>query len=47
MGEHALLSASGAERWMNCTRSPRLEELIEEESSEDSRYLSRFKKHQR
>ena len=37
MGEHALLSASGAERWMNCTRSPRLEEFIEEESSEDAK----------
>ena len=32
---HALLSASGAERWMNCTPSPRLEEKlgIEDETS--------------
>lgn len=37
MEEHALLSASGAYRWMACTRSPRLEEFIQEESSEDAK----------
>lgn len=31
--DHALLSASGAERWLVCTPSPRLEELMPEESS--------------
>lgn len=31
--QHALLSASGAHRWMVCTKSPRLEESIEEETS--------------
>lgn len=30
---HALLSASGASRWLNCTPSPRLEEGFKEESS--------------
>lgn len=30
---HALLSASGADRWMNCTASPRLEEQFPEEST--------------
>lgn len=34
MGEHALLSASGASRWLKCTPSPRLEESIEETSTE-------------
>lgn len=33
MGQHALLSASGAHRWMVCTKSPRLEESMEEETS--------------
>lgn len=33
MAEHALLSASGAHRWMACTKSPRLEEYVEEASS--------------
>lgn len=33
MGKHALLSASGAHRWMACTKSPRLEEYVEEENS--------------
>lgn len=33
MTQHALLSASGAHRWMVCTKSPRLEESMEEESS--------------
>ncbi|WP_026673642.1 DUF2800 domain-containing protein [Alkalihalobacterium bogoriense] len=33
MGEHALLSASGAHRWMNCTRAPRLEESMEDGTS--------------
>lgn len=33
MGEHALLTASGAHRWMVCTRAPRLEESAEEETS--------------
>jgi len=30
---HALLSASSASRWLNCTPSPRLEESFKEESS--------------
>lgn len=30
---HALLSASAAERWLNCTPAPRLEEGIEEQTS--------------
>lgn len=33
MGEHALLTASGAHRWTVCTRAPRLEESAEEETS--------------
>lgn len=32
--KHALLSASSAERWMNCTRAPRLEETLPEKTSE-------------
>lgn len=31
---HALLSASGSSRWMNCPPSARLEELVDEETSE-------------
>jgi len=31
--KHALLSASGASRWINCTPSPRLEEKFPEDSS--------------
>lgn len=31
--EHALLSASGSERWINCPASPRLEEGFPEETS--------------
>jgi hypothetical protein len=31
--EHALLSASGSERWINCPASPRLEEQLPEETS--------------
>lgn len=31
---HALLSASSAERWMNCTRAPRLEETLPEKTSD-------------
>lgn len=31
--KHALLSASGSERWLNCTPSARLEEKFEESSS--------------
>lgn len=31
--KHALLSASGASRWLNCTPSPRLEESFENKSS--------------
>jgi hypothetical protein len=31
---HALLSASGASRWLNCTPSPRLEEDFPEETSD-------------
>lgn len=34
MSSHALLSASGADRWMACTPSPRTEESVSEESSE-------------
>lgn len=34
MGKHAILSASGSERWLNCPPSARLEELIPEEKSE-------------
>ncbi|WP_129724697.1 DUF2800 domain-containing protein [Xylanivirga thermophila] len=34
MTDHALLSASGADRWMACTPSPRAEESVSEESSE-------------
>ena len=34
MTEHALLSASGADRWINCPPSARLEEAMDEESSE-------------
>ncbi|QGG47324.1 DUF2800 domain-containing protein [Heliorestis convoluta] len=33
MTEHALLSASGAHRWLACTKAPRLEAAMEEESS--------------
>ena len=33
--KHALLSASGADRWMNCTPSPRLEEEFPEEEASD------------
>lgn len=33
MAEHALLSASGAHRWMVCTKAPRLEEYVDEETS--------------
>lgn len=33
MAKHALLSASGSERWMNCTASARLEEDYEDTSS--------------
>ncbi len=33
MAQHALLSASGAHRWMVCTKSPRLEESLEEKTS--------------
>ncbi len=32
--EHALLSASGAERWLHCTAAPRLEETLPERESE-------------
>lgn len=32
--EHALLSASSSERWLHCTRSPRLEEQFPETTSE-------------
>lgn len=31
--EHALLSASSAERWLHCTRAPRLEEQLPESTS--------------
>jgi len=31
--KHAILSPSGASRWINCTPSPRLEEQVKEEQS--------------
>ncbi len=34
--EHALLNASGAHRWLVCTPSARLEETLEEKTSEDA-----------
>lgn len=34
MGEHALLGASGAYKWLNCTPSARLEEQLPESTSE-------------
>lgn len=37
MAEHALLSASGADRWLNCPPSARLEEVVEEGTSEYAR----------
>ncbi|MGE5390474.1 MAG: DUF2800 domain-containing protein [Deltaproteobacteria bacterium] len=33
MGEHALLSASSSHRWLHCTRSARLEEAFENQTS--------------
>ena len=33
-GQHALLSPSSAHRWLHCTASPRLEEHVEDQSSE-------------
>ena len=33
MAKHALLSASGAQRWLSCPPSARLEEAVEEQSS--------------
>lgn len=33
MGAHALLSASGSHRWLNCTPSARLEETFDEQAS--------------
>lgn len=32
--KHALLSASSAERWLNCTAAPRFEESLPESTSE-------------
>lgn len=37
MQKHALLSASGAQRWLSCPPSARLEEAVEEQSSEYAR----------
>lgn len=34
MSGHALLSPSSAHRWLNCPRSPRLEALLPENTSE-------------
>ena len=34
MAEHAILSASGAHRWLNCTPSARLEQLFPDRSGE-------------
>ena len=31
--KHAILSASGSSRWINCTPSPRLEEQVEDEQT--------------
>lgn len=36
MSEHALLSASAAHRWLNCTPSARLEETLPETTSKDA-----------
>ena len=33
MGEHALLSASSAHRWLKCSPSVRLEEEVEDNTS--------------
>lgn len=37
MAEHAVLSASGAHRWLECTPSARLEENFEDRSSESAK----------
>ena len=37
MAKHTLLSASGAQRWLSCPPSARLEEAVEEQSSEYAR----------
>ena len=37
MAEHALLSASSSSRWLNCPPSARLEEAVEEETSQYAR----------
>ena len=34
--KHALLSASSAKKWLNCTPSARLEDAIPEEQSPDT-----------
>jgi len=34
MADHAILSASGSERWLACTPSARLEQQFPEETSE-------------
>ena len=34
MSKHAILSASGAHRWMNCTPSARLEQEFDDNSGE-------------
>lgn len=37
MAEHALLSASSSKRWINCTPSARLEEAVDDETTEYAR----------
>ena len=37
MAEHAILSASGAHRWLECTPSARLEENFEDRSSDSAK----------
>ncbi len=53
MAQHTLISALGAHRWMVCTKSPRLEESMEEETSifakeagliTKQKFISRLKK---
>lgn len=36
MGEHALLAPSSGERWLNCTRAPRIEEKLADTAGQDA-----------